>query len=338
MSIMNTVGLAKLTDMFLPQKHTLITGEPGSGKTSLMLDLTTKYKDLDEMVVVRDIGEALEWFSMLDHGYKILAHVPNECKIEFNHHNFDQTSYDIQNITTLFDNWEKDKINLIFFEAFSNSLQNYVYFWKEFFSNIVPWKYSSSQTRKEKIALLIDEFGDLAPGIGRTFIPDQNRISQLVYVNFRKYRRANIRLIGAIHYFRDITPPVREHFNCYLIKSNYANSREVPCVLEKYTHKMRDLNVNEAVFIDTKSKFNTIKITETIKPRQFDAVFKGNIDKLMKKNNKKLLAEKRAKEYKTRWTKAMKTIHENKWMTTKELADLYEMSQRSIQMFLSGDR
>lgn len=298
----NRILFARLEDAFKPGRHLLAVGQPRSGKTSLLLYFTAVFHKLGEYVIVRDIGEYYEWFSMLEHDYKILGFVPKDCKILFKHPNFEQAEFDVTDLFTLFDQFENRRINLVFFESFSIELKNHVRFWSDFFRVLLPWKEQPGNGEK-KFCMIMDEFGDIAPGKGRTYIHGQNILSQLIAVNHRKFRRHNIRLVAAVHYFRDVTPPIRERFDCYAIKTNYPNPKEVPAVLENYTQKFPKLAVDEMIFVDSSKGFNQFTINEEIKPKRFYNISVQGIqhaDELMQKARPETRAEKYSEIWKKR--------------------------------------
>lgn len=331
---MKTVKHAEFKDMWRPGRHTLVVGQPRSGKTSAMLFITKiLFQVFGETLIVRDIGEFFEWFSMLDHGFEILGHVPQDCEIFYKHPNFTQMTFDVTKLTTLFNNLDSDKINLVFFESFCIQLKNYIAFWAQFFKKLLPWKQKPGRG-EIPIALLLDEFGDLAPGKGRTFIPGQNQVSQLIAMNHRKFRRHNIRLIGAVHYFRDITPPIRERFDCYVIKQNYPNPKEVPYVLSPYAPKFPHLKINECLFVDAAKGFNLTKIKEPIKPKRFyNIAVRGNVDKLMSPTSQKSPYEKLARRWRARGVR-LATALRNQGMPVYKIATIMETSVRWVQFLL----
>jgi len=135
--------------------------------------------------------------------------------------------------------------------------------------------------------LIIDELADLCPGKGRSFLKDQHRISQLIAYNHRKFRRHHIRLLGASHYFRDLTVPVRQRFDCYVIKKNYPNEKEVPFTLQKYAHLFPKLEVNELIYLDSKKNFNRFTLPMLIKPIPHnDIIYEGSVDDLFRDSEK----------------------------------------------------
>lgn len=337
MSILETVEHACLDDLWSKGRHCLTIGQPRSGKTSFLLYCTVTYYKLGETVIVRDIGEFFEWFSLLEHDYPILGLVPEGCRILYDHPNFEQVEFDVTNLNTLFDQLEQKRINLIFFDSFCLEVKNYIQFWSNFFKTLLPWKQQPGNGPKP-FSLVLDEFGDLAPGKGRTFIADQNRVSQLIAMNHRKFRRHNIRLVAAAHYFRDITPPIRERFDCYCIKINYPNPQEVPFTLRPYAPKFPKLAVNEMIFLDSSKAFNQFNIKEEIKPKRFyDIAIRGNADNLMKKVTPKSRDEKRAETWKKRAIEEAQKNRE-KGDSINDIAERWQMTDRSAQMFLTGKR
>lgn len=339
MSILETVLHSNLEDMFQKGKHSLIVGRPRSGKTSFLLYCTAVFFKLGEYVVVRDIGEFYEWFSMLNHGYPILGHVPEGCRILFDHPNFEQVEFDVADLNTLFNNFDKDRINLVFFESFSIEMKNHVQFWSDFFKLILPWKEQPGNGAKQ-FCLVMDEFGDLAPGKGRTYLRGQNRLSQLIAVNHRKFRRHNIRLVSAVHFFRDITPPIRERFDCYCIRNNYPNPQEVPYTLQNYAHLFPKLPINKMIFVDSSKGFNEFVVREEIKPERFYNVDVQGIqlaDKLMEKAKPKTILEKRAETWKNRAiAEARKNVENGESM--RDIAERWGITDSAVYMFLSGKR
>jgi hypothetical protein len=270
-------------DLFQPARHVLVIGQPRSGKTSCLLKFTYAYWKLGETVVARDIGEFFEFLNLVEEAkMPATGFVSQGCRIRYSHPLFEQREFDLHDMTTLLDQLRGDRMNLIMFEGFSDELRNHVWFWQEFIKKLLPWKRRPENAAK-RLCLVMDEFGDIAPGQGRYFIPEQSRITQLIGVNLRKFRRHHIRLVAAVHYFRDISPPIRERFDCYFIKKNYPNPKEVPLVLMPYSGKFAKLQLNEAIFVDSAHNFNQVKINElevdgkAVKPKRYDGVEKPTI-------------------------------------------------------------
>lgn len=345
MSQLETVRRAEFEDMCEPGRHTLIIAQPRAGKTSFLLYCTALFSWMGETVIVRDIGEFYEWFSLLDDfkyqgehypGFKILGHVPKNCRVHFEHRNFEQVEFDVRKINTLFDNFVRDRINLVFFETFCIEVLNHVRWWSTFFKKLLPWKQRPGHGQLP-FTLVCDEFGDLAPGKGRTYLPGQNQISQLIAVNHRKFRRHRIRLVAAVHFFRDITPPIRQRFDCYCIKKNYPNENEVPFSVRQYAAKFRFLEINELIFIDSAKAFTQFKIDELVPPRRFYNIsVTGNVDKQMRA--KKINPwEKRAKKWRGRALDAGETAVELGFPPT-SLAKLWKISERSLRRHRASHR
>jgi hypothetical protein len=331
MSIIENVLHANLGDMFQQGRQTLVVGAPKSGKTSFLLYCTALFYKLGEYVIVRDIGEYYEWFSMLDLGYKIKGFVPKGCRILFEHPNFEQVEFDITDMNTFFDQVEKTKINLLFFESFSQILKNHVKFWVDFFSKILPWKEKPGNGEK-RFCIIIDEFGDIAPGKGRTYIPGQSMLSQLIAVNHRKFRRHNIRLVAAVHLFRDITFPIRTKFDCFCIRNNYAEPKELPFVLENYANVVTKLPVNKMLFVDSAKNFNEFEVVEEIKPLRFNDIYVQGIgvaDELLQEARPQTKPERDRDRWRQRTAKSIDAFAKEGW-AIKKIADLYELSEKEI--------
>jgi hypothetical protein len=321
--------------MWKPGRHTLIIAQPRAGKTSFLLFATASFLKLGEIVIVRDIGEFFEWFSMLDHGYKILGHVPEECSILYEHTNFEQIEFDATDLNTLFNHFEQERINLVFFESFCLEVRNYIRFWSTFFKTLLPWKQQPGHG-SIPFSLICDEFGDLAPGKGRTYIPGQNQVSQLIAMNHRKFRRHNIRLVAAVHYFRDITPPIRERFDCYVIKKNYPNPKEVPYTLQNYSKLFPKLAIDRMLFVDSSKNFNEFEIREEIKPQRFFNIsVRGNVDKLMRRTTPESTWEKRAKMWRRTTVRLIHHVLEEKKMTGPEIAEVTGMKLDNVYSYNS---
>ncbi len=331
MSAWETVEFAELKDLSLPGRHTLVIGQPRSGKTSCLLTYTVAFFSGGETVIVRDIGEFFEWFSVLDYDYPIRGLVPEGCRILYEHPNFEQVEFDVTDLYSLFDALDPKKINLVFFESFCLEVKNYVQFWSNFFKQLLPWKQQPGNGGK-RFCLIMDEFGDIAPGKGRTYIRGQNRLSQLIAMNHRKFRRHRIRLLAAVHYFRDITPPIRERFDCYIINTNYPpNPKEVPYTLRKYAEQFPELPVDEVVFVDSTHHHNKIPQREEIPPRRYyDISVRGNADKLMKKATPKSRLEKRAEKWEGRSLDLATELMDRGLMTGPEIAEIWEVKPSTI--------
>jgi len=331
-----------IADMFEPARHTLVIGQPRSGKTSFLMKAAAKFYDIGEYVIIRDIGEFFEFFNLIEElNIPAVGFVPEGCRVYFNHPKFEQREFDIFNLESLFDQFERDKLNLIMFEGFSDLLENHVWFWKEFFTRLLPWKRKPGNGAK-RFCLILDEFGDIAPGQGRYFIPEQNRTTQLIAVNHRKFRRHHIRMVAAVHYFRDITPPLRERFDCYLVKKNYPNEKEVPLILQSYVKKFPKLELSEGIFVDSKMNFNLIKIPELIKPKRYDGVEKpyieveGDVDHLLETAEKtKNPNEKREEKWKRRLGKLIIHLMENKMMTSFEIGSVTDLDPGLVRSLKS---
>jgi len=101
-----------------------------------------------EYVIVRDIGEAFEFLSLdeakvkgvTNDGFPIRGFVPEVCRINYNHKNFEQVTYDPRDLTPLFGQLTNEKINLVFFEIFTVDLKVQVKFWNNFFTQLLFWK------------------------------------------------------------------------------------------------------------------------------------------------------------------------------------------------------
>jgi DNA helicase HerA-like ATPase len=334
---MAQVLYADIEDMFLPARHTLVIGSPRSGKTSFLLKVTAKFYQLGEYVIIRDIGEFFEFLNLVEElEIPAIGFVPEGCTIHFKHPKFEQREFDIFHLDSLFDQFERDRLNLIMFEGFSDQLENHVWFWKEFFTRLLPWKRRPGNGAK-RFCLVLDEFGDIAPGQGRYFIPEQNRTTQLIAVNHRKFRRHHVRMVAAIHYFRDITPPLRERFDVYLVKKNYPNEKEVPLILQPYAKKFPKLELNEAIFVDSKMNFNLIKIRELIKPRRYDGVEKpyieveGSVDELLSAANKPETSDKKEEKWKSRVGKLVTFLIENEILTSHKIGKLLDLDPSTIR-------
>jgi hypothetical protein len=340
MSTLETVEFTELDDIWKPGRHTLVVGQPRSGKTSWLLTITMTFFLGGEWVIVRDIGEYYEWFSLLRHkhekkpnGFEILGHVPKDCRVVYNHRNFEQVEFDITKPATLFDNLDRERINLLFVESFTMELRNIVRFWTSFFRTILRWKQRPGNGAK-RFCLIMDEFGDIAPGKGRTFLPAQNRMSQLIAVNHRKFRRHNIRLEAAVHYFRDITPPIRERFDCYIINKNYPNEKEVPFTLRTYAHDFPKLDVSEIYFLDSSKGYNKMKVREEVKPRRFYDISVeglGRADTLIAGTKQKSKWEKIAAEWKRRALVTGDELITTYGWTIPNLAHMWGISKRMLQ-------
>jgi hypothetical protein len=249
-----------------------------SGKTSFLLKITAKFFQLGEYVIIRDIGEFFEFFNLIDElRLSAIGFVPEGCHVRFNHPSYEEREFDITDLDSLFGQFERDKLNMIMVEGFTDSMRDTVAFWRSFFSRILPWKRRPGNGAK-RFCLVLDEFGDVAPGQGRYFIPDQAKTTQLIAVNYRKFRRHHIRMVAAVHYFRDITPPLRERFDCYVVKKNYPNPKEVPFVLRNYAKRFPTLKLDQAIYVDSTMNFNQLHVKELIKPLRYDGVEKSYIE------------------------------------------------------------
>ena len=337
-----------IEDMFLPARHSLVIGQPRSGKTSFLLKVTAKFYDMGEYVIIRDIGEFFEFFNLIDElNLPAIGFVPQGCHVKFSHPRFEEKEFDIFNLDSLFDQFERDRLNLIMFEGFSDLLEHHVWFWKEFFMRLLPWKRRPGNGAK-RFCLILDEFGDVAPGQGRYFIPEQSKTSQLIAVNHRKFRRHHVRMVAAVHYFRDITPPLRERFDTYLVKKNYPNEKEVPLILRPYAKRFPKLEVNEAIFVDSKMNFNLIKVKELIKPLRYDGVEKryieveGDVDEILLQGGKLKetgVAEmKRVKQedpaepvFRKRLSKLVAYLTDTRKMTSAQIAAILGVSASTVR-------
>jgi len=294
MSSLDIIGHADLRDLFKSGRHTLVIGQPRSGKTTFLFYLTMLFHLAGEYIVVRDIGEAFEFLSLAEarvkgvaeDGFQLRGFVPEGCRINYNHKNFEQVTYDPTDLTTLFDQLTNEKINLVFFEIFTLDLKLQVKFWNKFFTQLLFWK-RLPRHWKLPICLIMDEFADLCPGKGRSFLRDQHRVSQLIAYNHRKFRRHYIRLIGAVHYFRDITVPVRQRFDCYVIKKNYPNPDEVPFTLQNYIRLFPKLEVDELIYLDSAKNFNRFTLPMYIKPVPHNDIrYEGSVDDLFSESDR----------------------------------------------------
>jgi len=97
----------------------------------------------------------------------------------------------------------------------------------------------------------------------------------------------SIRLLGASHYFRDLTVPVRQRFDCYIVKKNYPNEKEVPFTLQKYAQLFPKLEVDELIYLDSKKNFNRFTLPMYIKPIPHnDIVYEGSVDDLFSESDR----------------------------------------------------
>ena len=285
MSALEIIKYANLDDMFEPRKHVLAVGRPQSGKTTFLLYCARKYREQDETIIVRDIDEFFEFLTLADKE-KIIGFFPEGCKINFEHPNFSQKQFDIMRLETLFEQFEEESINLLFLENFFEKPINRVRIWRRFFEEVLKWKRKGRG--QEPWCLIIDEFGDTAPGRGRNWHPEQLQTAQLIATNQRKFLRHNIRFVAAVHSFRDITVPVRKRFDCYFILKNDASADDVPDALINYIQLFPKLALGKAIFLDSNHNFNEVTMPQYVRVKKFyDLDLEGAIDEMFEEKTDK---------------------------------------------------
>jgi len=341
------VKFADFDDLFKPSRHTLVIGAPRSGKTSFLLWAAYTFWKLGETVVVRDMGEFFEFLSLVEYRedpVPMVGFVPEGCHVRYSNPDFTQRTFDIFDLDSLMDQFEENKVNLIMFEPFSQEPKNQVWFWNRLFHRLLPWK-RQIQHAEKKICFIIDELGDLAPGHGRTVIPGQTFLSRYIYVNHRKLRRHFIRLLASVHYFKDVQKPVRQSFDCYVVKRTYADEKEVPYAIanKRLVSQLRKMTVSQSFFIDSKDNFNgPIEDTPYImKPLRFgiDRSFihtEGDVDHLIAEYKETGNVEnepwkEKAETYRKRFLTLLRFILENGDTTSTELGSLLNITGSAVR-------
>lgn len=330
-SKLKTLLMASIDDMFKPSTHTLVVGRPRSGKTSFLLYATAMFHQKGENVVWRDIGEFFEWLSLIEE-IPVLAFVPVGCKIHYQHPNFEQAEFHPKNLFQLFDSFNPKKLNVVVLDMFVENVKVSVKFWSSFFQQLLFYRKQPGKGRKP-LCLIVDELNDLAPGKGRLFTMEQLPLSNFIGYNLRKFRRFNIRLVASTHALREIHPPVRERFDCYLFKACFPNPNEVPPCLTNYVKLLPKLSKDECIFVDQRHAFSQIKTPLFVEPKRFyDVDIDGRVDHLLETSEESSEDKIGGKDkvWRSRLIMLLKHLTENDIMSVTEIAHLWGVHPTAV--------
>lgn len=271
-SRMTQILNVNLRNIFRLVKHVMIVGASGSGKTSALLLFTKLFFDNGETILWRD-DTSLEFLSLREvMPWKVF--VPNGCQIHYKHPNVEYVEYDPWNMNTLFEQIDRDKGNAVVFDLFSFDMSMFIDFWSRFFYSLYRWKRTRVQWR---MALMVDEINDLAPGTRRGYIPRQLALSSNIYFSLKKFRKEGIRLVASTHAYGDVHKPVREAFNYYIFRQ--MDEESVPDIFSRYAKVVQKLSVREMIILDESKNFNKMEIEEVVKPRKFALKWSGDLRK-----------------------------------------------------------
>ncbi|MFZ7138673.1 MAG: type IV secretion system DNA-binding domain-containing protein [archaeon] len=248
------------------QKHGLLIGTTGSGKTNLLLQLLDEYLNKGYRILHRDDTGLQFRYLMRRHSATLL--VPQGCTIEFKDKDklkpYDIVEFDYRNPRKIIREVLKgntDNLTVIVFDAYCKSAELQAKFYRAIFDIIMTEVMGKSDAVKGKLIFSLDELNDIVqPRASARTKAHKEATAQLSY-DIRKLRKFNVTILATTHRPNDIAASVRSHFGYYLFKK--IEGRDVhdflkyikPNYSDMLYRRIQTLTEAEVLIIDYNNNF-----------------------------------------------------------------------------------